>query len=86
LRCPEFELLTADEADRYLPVIFSTADQALALEPVVKSIAASDLSWKRHLKTLRNQMKAIDYQRDNARWFFGIPTPENIATLERGDE
>jgi len=86
LRCPEFELLTADEADRYLPVIFSTADQGLGLEPVVKSIAAADPSWKRHLKTSRNRIKAIAYQRDNARWFFGIPTPEDIAALERGDD
>ena len=86
LRCPEFALLSADEADRYLPVIFSTADQGLALETLVRSLAAADPSWKRHLKTLRNRLKAIDYQRDNARWFFGIPTPEDIAALERGDE
>ena len=86
LRCPEFELLSADEADRYLPVIFSIAEQGLALEPLVRSIAASDPSWKRHLKSLRCRMKTIGYQRDNARWFFGIPTPGDIAALERGDD
>ncbi|MDA2989260.1 MAG: hypothetical protein O2815_09305 [Actinomycetota bacterium] len=86
LRCPAFELLSADEADRYLPAIFNTADQGLKLEPVVASLASHDPSWKRHLKALRHRLKAIGYQRDNARWVFGIPTPEDIAALGRGDE
>ena len=86
LRCPEFELLSADEADLYLPVIFKTSDQGLMLEPVVASLASHDPSWKQHLKALRHRLKTIGYQCDNARWFFGIPTTEDIAALERGDD
>lgn len=86
LQCPDFQVLSADEADRYLPVIFNTAVQGLELEHGVASLASQDPSWKRHLKTLRNRLNAIGYQRDNARWFFGIPTPKDIAVLERGDD
>ena len=86
MRCPEFVLLSAEEADHYLPLIRQTAQEGQSLLPLAKAIASRSPRWKRHLKPLNKWCKALDYQLQNAVWFYGLPTADDIASLRWDDE
>jgi hypothetical protein len=86
MRCPEFELLSADDADYFLPLIFETTEQGKALLPLVEAIGRRSPRWKRWVKSLKKWCRTLDYQRQNAEWFFGIPTADEITSLGYGHD
>jgi len=86
MKCPALDLLTADEVAHYPELIVCLAEEGQEMEPLLVSLASKNLSWKRHLKTYLNRLKAINYARDEVVRFYRIPTGEDIAALERGDE